>query len=66
MWKVVFQDNLHAYRADKTIDILSNMGFLCIDIPPYSSDIGPSYYLLFSIFKTGKTFNDFELIVVAE
>lgn len=64
------QDNAPAHKAGKTMDVLQNLGFQCIDHPPYSPDLAPSDYFLFPNLKKhlkGRKFsNDTEVIAAAE
>ena len=45
------QDNAPPHKAGKTMDVLKNLGFQCIDHPPYSPDLAPSDYFLFPNLK---------------
>ena len=40
-------DNAPAHRALATQKKLAYLGFQCLDHPPYSPDLAPSYYHLF-------------------
>ena len=64
------QDNAPPHKAGKTMDVLKNLGFQCIDHPPYSPDLAPSDYFLFPNLKKalkGRKFsNDSEVIAAAE
>lgn len=64
------QDNAPAHKAGKTMNVLKDLGFECIDHPPYSPDLAPSDYFLFPNLKKilkGKHFsNDSEVISAAE
>ena len=40
-------DNAPAHRALATQKKLAYLGFQCLDHPPYSSELAPSYYHLF-------------------
>ena len=42
-----FHDNAPAHRALATQKKLAYLGFQCLDNPPYSPDLVPSYYHLF-------------------
>ena len=42
-----FHDNVSAHRALATQKKLANLGFQCLDHPPYSPDLAPSDYHLF-------------------
>jgi len=44
-------DNAPAHRALATQKKLAYLGFQCLDHPPYSPDLAPSDYLLFSGLK---------------
>ena len=61
------QDNAPAHRALAT---QKKLGFQCLDHPPYSPDLAPSHYHLFSGLKTQLKFRHFssdpEVIVAAE
>lgn len=64
------QDNAPAHKATRTSDVLKDLGFKCIEHPPYSPDLAPSDYFLFPNLKKnlkGKKFSeDSEVISAAE
>jgi len=63
-------DNAPAHRAVATQKKLAYLGFQCLDHPPYSPDLAPSDYHLFSGLKKqlkGRHFSsDAEVIAAAE
>ena len=63
-------DNAPAHWALGTQKKLSYLSFQCLDHPPYSQDLAPSHYHLFSGLKKqlkGRHFSsDMEVIVAAE
>ena len=63
-------DNEPAHRALATKKKLAYLGFQCLDHPPYSRDLAPSDYHLFSELKKqlkGRQFlSDAEVIAAAE
>jgi hypothetical protein len=63
-------DNSPAHRALATQKKLAYLGFLCLDRPPYSSDLTPSNYHLFpgleKKLKCHHFSSDAEVIVAAE
>jgi len=63
-------DNVPAHRALATQKKLAYLGFQCLDHPPYSPDLAPSNYHLFSGLKkqlNGQHFwSDAEVIAAAE
>jgi len=63
-------DNAPAHRALATQKKLAYLGFQCLDHPPYSPDLAPSYYHLFLGLKKqlkGRHFSpDAEVIAAAE
>ena len=64
------QDNAPAHKAHQTMDVLQQLGFQCLDHPPYSPDLAPSDYFLFPNLKKslkGRRFlTDAEVIAAAE
>ena len=44
-------DNAPAHRALATLKKMVYLGFRCLDHPPYSPDLAPSYYHLFPELK---------------
>jgi len=67
---VMFLLNTSAHRALATQKKLAYLGFQCLDHPPYSPDLAPQDYHLFSGLKTqlkGRHFSsDAEVIAAAE
>jgi len=63
-------DNAPAHRGLATQKQLAYLGFQCLDHPPYSPDLAPSDYHLFTGLKKqlkGRHFSaDVEVIAVAE
>ena len=52
-------DNEPAHKARKTLDLLADLGFEIMSLPPYSADLAPSDYILFPKLKSflkGKRF----------
>jgi len=64
------QDNAPCHKSMKTIAKLNEMGFELLPHPPYSPDLAPSDFFLFSHLKrmlAGKKFNaDKEVLVISE
>jgi len=63
-------ENAPAHRALATQKKLACLGFQCLDHPPYSPDLAPSVYLLFSGLKKQLNIRHFssdaEVITAAE
>jgi transposase len=63
-------DNAPAHRERTTQKLLAHQGFLSLDRPPYSPDLAPSEYHLFSGLKKQMTVHHFasdaEVIAAAE
>ena len=63
-------DNVPAHRALATQKKLAYLGFQCLDHPPYSPDLAPLDYHLFSGLKNqlkgGHISSDAEVIAAAE
>jgi len=53
---LILHDNVPAHRALATQKKLSYLGFQCLDHPPYSPDLSPSDYHLFSGLKKNWNF----------
>ena len=47
----LFAEQALAHKAGKMMDVLKNLGFECIDHPPYSPDLAPFDYFLFPNLK---------------
>jgi len=61
-------DNAPAHRASKTIDFIENSGVKLLDHPPYSPDLAPCDFSLFSFIKRqlkGKHFDSEEALIYA-
>jgi len=69
-WVLFLHENAPAHRELATQKKLSSLGFQCLDHPPYSPDLAPSDYHLFSGLKKqlkGRHFSsDAEIIAAAE
>ena len=63
-------DNAPTHRALATYQKLSNLGFQCLDHPPYSPDLAPSDYHLFpglkEQLKSRHFSSDAEVVTAAE
>jgi len=69
-WGFLFlHDNTPAHRALAVRKKLAYLGFQCLDHPPYSPDLAPSNYHLFSGLKKqlkGRNFSSVAEVVFAE
>jgi histone-lysine N-methyltransferase SETMAR len=59
-------DNVQAHGALRTQKILAYLCFQCLDHSPYSPDLAPSVYTLFSGLKDRHFSSDAEVIAAAK